>query len=126
MNNATKTTEQQQDRVLYGKVIGVLKQQSQLETLIEALAKLGVDDVEAYSGTNGTEQLETWKEAVSQYFFGDMEGKMVQRYLDAVEGNLIVFAVVVESAGAGKVAEVAKSQGASNVVHFGNSAVTNY
>lgn len=126
MKNDTETVEQQSHHVLYGKVIGVVRQQSMLDALVESLAKLGVHDIEAFSGASGIKKMETWKEAVSQYFFRDMEGKMVQRYLDAVADDLIVFAAVVEAAGAEKVAKIATSQGASNLVHFGNSVVTSY
>ena len=125
MKNDTETIEQP-DHVLYGKVIGVVRQQSQIESLVKSLEMLGVEDVAAYSGASGTEQLQTWQEAVSQYFFGDMEGKMVQRYLDAVAEDFIVFAAVVEFELADRAAEIAKMHGASDVVHFGNSAVTNY
>ncbi len=51
---------------------------------------------------------------------------MLQRYLDAVDNNLIVFAAPVESEMANSAAEIAKTNGASEVTHFGNSVVTNY
>jgi len=126
MSNDTETTSQEPNPALYGKVIGVVKFQHQLKSLSESLAILGVGEVEVLNGDSGTKRLETWKETVSQYFFGDMEGKMLQRYLDAVANDLFVFAVVVEPELANKTAEIAKMQGASEIVHFGNSAVTNY
>jgi hypothetical protein len=126
MNNDTETIEQKSDRALYGKVLGVVKYRYQLKSLCESLAMLGVREVEVLNGPSGTQRLETWKETVSQYFFGDMEGEMLQRYLDAVANDLIVFAAVVVPELADKTAEIAKIQGASEVVHFGNSAVTNY
>ncbi len=126
MNNNTETIEQKLDRALYGKVIGVVKYRYQLKALCESLAILGVREVEVLNGPNGTKRLETWKETVSQYFFGDMEGEMLQRYLAAVANDLIVFAAVVVPELADKTAEIAKMQGASEVVYFGNSAVTNY
>ena len=55
-----------------------------------------------------------------------MEGEMLQRYLDAVANDLIVFAAVVVPELAEKTSRIAKMHGASEVVHFGNSVVTNY
>ena len=126
MNNHTETIEQKPVHTLYGKVIGVVKYRYQLKSLCDSLAILGVREVEVLNGDSGTKRLETWKETVSQYFFGDMEGEMLQQYLDAVANDLIVFAAVVVPELADKTAEIAKMNGASQVVHFGNSAVTNY
>ena len=51
---------------------------------------------------------------------------MLQRFLDAVANDLIVFAAVVVPELVEKTARIANMQGASEVVHFGNSAVTSY
>ncbi len=126
MNNDTETIKQKPDRALYGKVVGVVKYRYQLKALCESLSILGVREVEVLNGPSGTKRLETWKETVSQYFFGDMEGEMLQRYLDAVANDLIVFAAVVVPDLAEKTARIANMAGASEVVHFGNSAVTSY
>lgn len=126
MNNDIGTVKQEPEQALYGKVIGIVKDRDQLKSLSDSLATLGVREVEVLDGDSGTERLETWKKTVSQYFFGDMEGKMLQRYLDAVANDLIVFAAVVAPELADETAGIAKMQGASEIVHFGNSAVTNY
>jgi precorrin-6B methylase 2 len=126
MNSDTETVKEKPERVLYGKVAGVLQHPYQLKALVETLAKLGVREVEVLKGASGTIQLEKWKETVSQYFFGDMESDMLQGYCDAVAEGDIVFAAVVVSEQADKTAEIARMQGATDIVHFGNSAVTNY
>ena len=126
MNNVTETVEQRTEQTLYGKVLGVVEYRYQLNALLESLAILGVHEVEVFSGPSGTRQLETWKETVSHYFFGDMEGEMLQQYLDAVANDLIVFAAVVVPELADRAAEIVRMAGASEVVHFGNSAVTSY
>ena len=126
MDNDTETIKQEPDRTLYGKVIGIVKYRNQLKSLCESLAILGVREVEVLNGDSGTERLETWKDTVSKYFFGDMEGEMLQRYLDAVANDFFVFAAVVVPELAEKTAEIAKNHGASEIVHFGNSVVTNY
>ena len=126
MDNDIGTIKQGPERALYGKVVGIVKYRNQIESLCESLAILGVREVEVLNGDSGTKRLETWKETVSQYFFGDMEGEMLQRYLAAVANDLFVFAADVAPELADKTAEIAKMQGASDIVHFGNSAVTNY
>ena len=126
MNINTETVQQKPERTLYGNVIGVVKYRYQLNALCESLAILGVREVEVLNGPSGTRRLETWKESASQYSFGDMEGEMLQQYLDAVANDRIVFAAVVVPELADKTAEIVKMAGAFDVVHFGDFAVTNY
>ncbi len=126
MNTETGTAELTPERDLYGRLIGVVQYRRQLKPMCESLAVLGVREVEVLDGLAGITQLEKWKEGVSQYLFGDTEGKTLQRYLDALKNNLIVFAAVVESSTANEAAEVAKTNDATEVTHFGNAIVTNY
>ncbi len=126
MNNENETSGQEPHTGLYGKVVGAVRNSDQLESLVESFEKLGVTEVEVLQGVSGTEQLEAWKESFSQYFFGDMELKMLQRYLDAIAADFIVFLAVVEFDQADATAETAKAHEAIDVVYFGNSAVTNY
>ena len=114
------------EKTPYGKVIGVVNNRDQLQSVSEALSKLGVNDVEVLDGAVGVKILDGEQDAASQCFLGDMEAEMVQRYLDAVKSGLIVFAAVVEPETADQAAAAAKAQGASEVVHFGNWAITNY
>ena len=122
----TETTELAPERDLYGKLVGVVQSREQLKTLCESLAVLGIEVVEAFDDLTGIAQLEKWKESVSQYLFGDTEGKTLQRYLDAVKNENIVFTAVVKSSAANNAAETAKSHAATDVTHFGNAVVTNY
>ena len=126
MNINTETVQQNPERTLCGKVIGVVEYRYQLNALCESLAILGVREFEVLNGPSGAKRLETWKESVSQYFFGDMDGEMLQQYLDAVANDRIVFAAVVVPELADKTAEIVKMAGAFDVVHFGDFAVTNY
>lgn len=126
MNNDNGTIQQDSARGLYGKIIGVVRNGSQLTALRESLAAEGIREVEILDGLTGTQRLEAWKESVSQYFFGDMEGEMLERYLDAVKNDLIVFAADLEPELANKAAQTASTHGATEVVHFGNSVITNY
>ena len=126
MNIETGTIEQNPERVLHGNIFGIIQYRHQLKALCDSLATLGVGHIKVFDGLPGIAQLEKWKEGVSECFFGDMEGEMLQRYLDAVKNNFIVFAAPVESEMANRAAEIAKTNGASEVTHFGNSVITNY
>ena len=109
-----------------GKVIGVVETRAQFQAVSEALAKLGVQEVEVLEGANGINHLEDDQAAVAQCILGDMEAEMVKRYLDAVKAGQIVFAATVEPEIADQAAETAKARGASEVVHFGVLVITNY
>ena len=122
----TETIEQNPEPALYGRLFGIVEYRHQLKALCESFATLGAGEIEVLDGLSGIAQLEKWKVDVSQYLFGDMEGEMLQRYLDAVKNNFIVFAAPVESEMATSAAELAKTSGASEVTHFGNSMITNY
>jgi len=126
MTQETGTIEQNPNHALYGKLFGIIQYRHQLKALSNSLATLTTGEIEVLDAIRGIDQLERLKENVSQYFFGDMEGQMLEQYLEAVKNNLIVFAVHVDSAMANSAAEIAKTNGASEVTHFGNSVVTNY
>ncbi len=114
------------EKTAYGKVIGVVKTGDQLQAVTAALLKLGVHEVEVLGGAAGTELLDGEQDAFANCFMGDMEAEMVHRYLEAVKNGLIVFAAVVEPETADEAAETAKSQGATEIVHFGHWVITNY
>lgn len=124
--NNTETLEQTPDADLYGKVMGIVRNQPQLDAFIEQLGTEAAGKVTALRGAEGTEQLENWKDSLAKYFFGEMEMKMLQLYLDAIAVDLMVFAVDVDFDSADTTAELAKAHGAVDVVYFGNSAITNY
>ena len=110
----------------FGKVIGIVENGDQLRAVSEALAKLGVNEVEVLDGATGVKLLDSEQDAVAQCFLGDMEANLVQRYLNAVKNGWIVFAAVVEPESADQAADTAKARGATEVVHFGNWVITNY
>ncbi len=126
METETEASESKTGSTLYGKLIGVIENRDQIQPLCEELSTLGVREVEVLDGPTGISRLESSLDAVSGYFFGDMESKMVQRYLDAVKKGMIVFVALVVPETSDQAAETAKGRGALHVVHFGNSVVTNY
>ena len=122
----TGTTDLAPESELYGKIMGVIQSREQVETLCESLQAIGIREIEILDGPTGVTQVAKWKGSVSQYFMGDMEDKILRSYLNAVTNNLIVFTAVVESDNATDAAETAKTNGATEVTHFGQSVVTNY
>jgi hypothetical protein len=126
MNMETGTTKLAPERDLYGKLIGVIKSRYQLKPLCDSLNALGIREIEVLDGPTGVMKLEKWKEGVSGYFFGDMEGEMLRRYVLAVRNSQIVFAAVVDSGAANDAAESAKINEATEVTHFGQFVITNY
>ena len=118
--------EPQTEPELYGRVVGVLKHRTQLQSLSESLAALGVNEVDIFDGPTGIQRLGELHKNALQYFFGDMEAVLLQSYLDAAGDDQIVFAAVVDPESANQAASLAKSQGATQVAHFGNSVITNY
>ena len=110
----------------FGKVIGIVSTREKLRAVSEVLTQLGVPEVEVLNGVLGVETLEDEKVAVENFFFGDMEAVMVQRYLTAVKNGQIVFAAKVESESVEQAAASIKALGATEIVHFGDWVITNY
>jgi len=126
MQPETDSTDPNLDRALYGRLLGIIQDREKLNALSDSLTQSETGQLEIMQGPKGIGTLEKWKEDSDQFFFSDMEGEMLQRYLEAANENLVVFSIVVKSSDANEVAEMAKSSGAVEVVHFGNSAVTHY
>ena len=62
MSNDTETIPQESESNLYGKIMGVVTDHSQLTALCDALEILGVNDVEILTGSGGSDRLESLKE----------------------------------------------------------------
>ena len=110
----------------FGKVFGIVETQEMFQAVSAAWQTLGVSDLENLNGPLGTEKLETEKKDVLGCIFGDMELVTIQRYLTAVKNGQIVFAGTVESNQVESSAAIAKSLGASDLVHFGSLAIRSY
>ena len=126
MKPDTDEIDKNSESTLYGRIFGILPDREKLKSLDASLTSLGTVVIEILDGPAGIAKLEEWKEEVAQYFFGDMEGEMLQRYTDAAKDRLMVFSIVVDSSQANGVGKMAKASGAVEVTHFGNSAITNY
>ena len=110
----------------YGRLIGIVENPERFRAVSEGLKQLGVRDIDRLDGASGVETLEDDKKAVSHFFFGDMEGEMVKRYLAAVKNGHSVFAAVVEPKSVEQAAAIVKALGATEIIHFGEWIITNY
>ena len=126
MNAAESTTISLPFSTPFGKVFGIVENQEMFQAVSAAWKTLGVSDLENLNGPLGTAKLETEKKDVIGCMFGDMELVTIQRYLTAVKDGQIVFAASVESNQVESAAEVAKSLGASDLVHFGSLVIRSY
>ncbi len=126
MNSHDSRTETVPERSLYGNIIGILENRRELERVQNELLKLGASNFISLNTLDGIDQMVKWRESVAQYFMGDMETKMLERYIDAARSEQGVFAVTVSPDLANEAGALAKSLGAVQVVHFGDSVITNY
>ena len=126
MKTHDATSELRTGPELHGRVLGVMKHRTQLTSLCESLAALGVNEVDVFDGPAGIQRLTEWHDKALKYFFGDMEAVLLQSYLDAAAEDLFVFTAVVASESADQAASLAKAQGATQVAHFGTAVITNY
>ena len=126
MKTSTDASDEKIEPTPFGKVMGIVMNREQLHIVSQALMNLGASNVEAFDGTLGMDAMSGEQHAVAQCFLGDMEAKTVQRVQAAINCGKIIFAVAVEPEQADAIAEAAKAQGATEVVHFGTWVITNY
>lgn len=126
MNTETETEDSAEEPTFAGKIVGVAEDRQQLLRITDAISAPDPDEMSIMDGPEGIVQLKNWREIVSHYFMSDMEGEMVDRFLEAARDGKIVFAVAVDPADADETALSIKQAGATDVAHFGNSATTGY
>lgn len=126
MSAANHSVSPESEVSIYGKLFGILDDRHELKDLSDALAKLEITEVEFIEGKPGALLLEKWEHTVSGFLMGDMEPKMMGRYLTAVRQGLTIFTVAVKGGRAEEIAGVAKQFNATHVVYFGESVVTSF
>lgn len=110
----------------FGRLVGIVENGDQFRVVSEGLKQLGIQDIERLDGASGVEALKVDRKAVDNFFFGDMEEEMVQRYLTAVRNGRTVFAAVVDRDSVEQTAATVKALGATEIIHFGEWVITNY
>lgn len=70
-----------------GKVLGIVDTRDEFDTLAKGLKTAGFDKVEAICGEEGVSLLER----VDNFFFSDMEERVLKRHIDELKaGHIIV------------------------------------
>lgn len=113
-------------RSSFGKVVGVVQTQAQLQAISTAMAEAGHLQTEVFEGTGGLAILIGDEKESSHCFLGDMEEAMAHRYVSAAKQGSLVFSIPVGSGNASDVAEIAIAQGAVDVVHIGQWVIRNH
>lgn len=98
-----------------GKVLGIVDSRDDCEKVAEALAAAGVPKVQVLVGDEGIHLLER----VNQFFFSDMEERVLRRHLEELRAGHAVIAIETSSEQVNDVVRVASANGARRLVHFG-------
>jgi hypothetical protein len=103
-----------------GKVLGIVDTRNEFEALIRALNTAGFDKVEAIFGEEGVSLLER----VDNFFFSDMEDRVLRRHIDELKAGHIIVAIQTQADRVDDVVNVASQNGARRLVHFGQWQIT--
>jgi hypothetical protein len=112
--------EGQELSVPTGKVLGIVDTREQFDVLADALGAAGFDKVEALCGGEGVALLER----VENFFFSDMEGRVLNWHIDELKAGHIVIAIRAPNDRVDKAVETASQNGARRLVHFGQWRIT--
>ena len=103
-----------------GKILGIDDTRDDFDGLIQALAKAGFDKVEAICGEEGVSLLER----VDNFFFSDMEDRVLKRHIDELKAGHVIVAIQTRADRVDEAVDVASQHGARRLVHFGNWLIT--
>ena len=103
-----------------GKILGIVDTREEFDVLIPALAKAGFDKVEAICGEEGVSLLER----VDNFFFSDMEDRVLKRHIEELKAGHIIVAIQAQADRVEEAVDVAAQNGARRLVHFGHWQIT--
>lgn len=103
-----------------GKVLGVVDTREQFDVLMGALRTAGFDKVEALCGEEGVSLLER----VDNFFFSDMEDRVLKRHIEEMKAGHIIVAIQAPGDRVDEAVSVASQNGARRLVHFGQWQIT--
>jgi hypothetical protein len=103
-----------------GKVLGIVDTRDEFEGLARALNNAGFDKIEALCGEEGVSLLER----VDNFFFSDMEDRVLKRHLDELKAGHIIITIQAPADRVDEAASVAAQNGARRLVHFGQWQIT--
>ncbi len=102
-----------------GKVLGIVDSREDCERVGKALAEAGIGKVHALVGEEGIQLLDR----VNQFFFSDMEERILRRHLEELQAGNAVIAVDAAPEQVDEVVRIASANGARRLVHFGTLTV---
>jgi hypothetical protein len=103
-----------------GKVLGIVDSRAACEKVAAALAAVGIPKVQVLAGEDGVQLLER----VDQFFFSDMEQRVLDRHLEELRAGHAIIVIESPPDRVDEVVEVASASGARRLVHFGVLAVS--
>lgn len=103
-----------------GKVLGIVDSREDCEKVSAALAAVGLPKLQVLVGEEGVQLLER----VDQFFFSDMEERILQRHLEELRTGHAIIAIETSSDRVDEVVRIASANGARRLVHFGYLTVT--
>ncbi len=98
-----------------GKVLGIVDSRADCEKGAAALAAAGLPAVKVLVGEDGVQLLER----INQFFFSDMEERVLRRHLEELQAGHAVIAIETPSERVKEVVSIATAHGARRLVHFG-------
>jgi hypothetical protein len=103
-----------------GKVLGIVDSKSICENVALSLQAAGFPKVQVLVGEEGIRLLER----VDQFFFSDMEERVLARHLEELRAGHAIIAITTPADRVNEAVSVASELGARRLVHFGSLTVT--
>jgi hypothetical protein len=103
-----------------GKMLGIVETRANLETLATSLKAAGFTKIEYLIGEEGVALLER----VDQFFFSDLEDRVLARHIEELKAGHMIVAIEVPSVRVDEATRIASEHGARRLVHFGRMTVT--
>jgi hypothetical protein len=103
-----------------GKVLGIVDTKAQFDDVVAALKRVGFEGITALHGEDGIQLLER----VSNFFFSDLEERVLNRHIEELKEGRFIIAVQTPSSRADEAANVASEHGARRLAHFELLTVT--
>lgn len=98
-----------------GRVLGIVDSKAICEQVAAALAADGFAKVQVLVGDEGVQLLER----VDQFFFSDMEERVLRRHLEELRAGHAIIAFESPSDRVDEAVRIASANGARGLVHFG-------
>ena len=106
-------------QVPQGKILGIVESQSDLDSLAKSLASAGFK-----AKTLGGEEGVALIERIDQFFFSDMEERVLNRHIEELKAGHFIVSIEAASDRRDEAVSIAGQNGARRLVHFGHLAVT--